>query len=179
MIRTPRLILRPWRADDLPVFAALNADAETMRFLLQQRTRAESDAYAERLEAHRVAHGFGVWAVEAPGVAPFIGAVGLMHVGFEAAFTPAVEAAWRLHRSYWGHGYATEAARAAIADGFERCGLQQVVAFTAVQNVASQRVMQRVGMTLAGEFDHPRVPEGHALRRHKLYRIGRGEGGQA
>src|ERR1019366_7275768 len=99
------------------------------------------------------------WAVEAPGVAPFVGAVGLSRVKFEASFTPAVEVAWRLHRNYWGRGYATEAARAAIEDGFTRIGLFEVVALTVLGNTASQRVMERLGMTRTIEFDHPLVAE--------------------
>jgi RimJ/RimL family protein N-acetyltransferase len=117
MIETARLRLRPWRKSDLPLFAEQNADPVVMRFLNGVLTAAESDAYVARAEEHLAQAGFGNWAVEVPGVASFIGAVGLSHIKFEASFTPAVEVAWRLHRRYWGHGYATEAARAAIEDG--------------------------------------------------------------
>ena len=173
MIETPRLILRPWRDSDLPLFAELNADPVAMRFLLHLLTRGESDAFVKRLEAHLAEAGFSWWAVEAPRVASFIGAVGLSRVRFEASFTPAVEVAWRLRCQHWGHGYATEAARAAIEDGFTRVGLDEIVAFTALGNLPSIRVMQRLGMTRSIEFDHPAVPEGHALRRHILYRLPR------
>jgi RimJ/RimL family protein N-acetyltransferase len=173
MIETPRLLLRPWRASDLPLFAELNGDPVVMRMLRGVLTRAESDAYAARAEQHWAEYGFGKWAVEAPGVAPLIGSVGLSHVRFEASFTPAVEIAWRLHRPYWGHGYATEAARAALKDGFDRVGLEEVVAFTALGNIASAKVMERLGMTRSIEFDHPSIPEGHTLRRHILYRLPR------
>jgi ribosomal-protein-alanine N-acetyltransferase len=104
-------------------------------------------------------------------VAPFIGAVGLSRVKFEASFTPAVEVAWRLHRNYWGCGYATEAARAAIEDGFTRVGLSELVALTTLSNIPSQRVMERLGMTRTIEFDHPAVAEDSPLRRHVLYRL--------
>ncbi|MBV9783602.1 MAG: GNAT family N-acetyltransferase [Acidisphaera sp.] len=171
MIETPRLILRAWRDSDFPPFAEQNADPVTMRFLPKLLSRDESDAYVRRLQAHLHDHGFCKWAVEAPGVAPFIGAVGLMRVPFEAGFTPAVEVAWRLHRRYWGQGYATEAARAAIADGFLRVGLTEIVAFTALSNLASMRVMERLGMQRSFEFDHPRLAEGNPLRRHILYRL--------
>ena len=107
-------------------------------------------------------------------MAPFIGSVGLSRVRFEASFTPAVEVAWRLHRPYWGQGYATEAARAAIEDGFTRIGLKEIVAFTTLANKASQRVMERLGMTRTIEFDHPGVAETSPLRRHILYRLSRG-----
>jgi ribosomal-protein-alanine N-acetyltransferase len=170
-IATPRLVLRPWQASDLPLFAELNADPNVMRFLAGVLTRQESDAYVEQARSHLVQHGFCKWAVEAPGVAPFIGAVGLGYVKFEAAFTPAVEVAWRLDRRYWGRGYATEAARAAIMDGFNRVGLPDIVAITALPNIASMRVMERLGMDRAFEFDHPRLAEGDPLRRHVLYRL--------
>jgi RimJ/RimL family protein N-acetyltransferase len=177
MIETPRLILRPWRDSDLPAFAEQNADPIVMRLLLRTLTREESDAYVESARKHLAETGFGKWAVEAPGVAPFIGAVGLSRVKFEASFTPAVEVAWRLHRRYWGQGYATEAAWAAIEDGFTRAGLREIVALTTLGNTASMRVMEKLGMTRTIEFDHPGVPEGHALRRHILYRLPREPGG--
>jgi RimJ/RimL family protein N-acetyltransferase len=173
MIETARLILRPWRKSDLPLFAEQNADPVVMRFLNGVLTAAESDAYVARAEEHLAQTGFGKWAVEAPGVAPFIGSVGLSRIRFEASFTPAVEVAWRLHRQYWGQGYATEAARAAIEDGFTRVGLTEIVALTALGNTASARVMERLGMTRTIEFDHPNVPETNPLRRHILYRLSR------
>ena len=171
MIETTRLILRPWRDSDLPPFAEQNADPVTMRYLVGPLTRAQSDDYVAQAVRHLAETGYGKWAVEAPGVAPFIGAVGLSRVKFTASFTPAVEVAWRLHRRYWGHGYATEAARAAIEDGFTRIGLHEIVALTALGNTASQRVMQRLGMTRTIEFDHPAVAEDSPLRRHILYRF--------
>lgn len=172
MIETPRLILRPWRDSDLPLFAEQNANSAVMRFLGSGvLTREQSDAYAARAMAHLAEHGFCKWAVEAPGVAPFVCAVGLTRVGFEAAFTPAVEVAWRLHRRWWGRGYATEAA--AIRDGFGRGGLEEVVAMTALGNAASIGVMERLGMKRSAEFDHPLHQEGSPLRRHVLYRLRR------
>jgi len=173
VIETSRLILRPWRQSDLPLFAEQNADPVVMRFLTGVLTRAESDAYVARAERHLADTGFCKWAVEAPGVAPFVGAVGLTRVTFAASFTPAVEVAWRLRQRYWGHGYATEAAQAAIEDRFTRVGLKQIVALTALGNTASVRVMERLGMTRTIEFDHPNLPEGNPLRRHILYRLSR------
>jgi RimJ/RimL family protein N-acetyltransferase len=172
MIETSRLVLRPWRDSDLAPFAELNADPIVMRFLRGVLTRNESDAYVQRVQRHMAEHGFCKWAVEAPGVAPFIGAVGISHVRFEASFTPAVEVAWRLDRRFCGQGYATEAARAAMADGFTRVGLREIVAITTLGNTASQRVMQRLDMTRSIEFDHPLLAEDSPLRRHILYRLG-------
>ena len=175
MIRTARLIVRPWRESDLAFFAEQNADPVVMRFLNGILSREESDAYVRLAEKHLQETGFCKWAVGAPGIAPFIGAVGLTRVKFEASFTPAVEVAWRLHRRYWGQGYATEAAQAAIADGFGRIGLGEIVAITALENTASRRVMERLGMVRGIEFDYPSLAGNHPLRRHILYRLSRPE----
>lgn len=174
-LRTERLILRPWRAEDFDAFAAMSADPEVMEFLMSPMDRAASDANAERLKDHIETHGFGFWALEAPGVAPFIGFTGLIHVSFDAHFAPAVEIGWRLARAHWGKGYAVEAANAALQHGFAELGLDEIVALTVPANIRSQQVMRRIGMVRneADDFDHPRVPEGHALKRHVLYRIKR------
>jgi ribosomal-protein-alanine N-acetyltransferase len=171
LIETPRLILRPWREADRVPFAEQNADPVVMRLLGGVLSREQSDAYVDRIEAHLAEHGFCKWAVEAPGVSPFVGAVGLSRVRFRASFTPAVEVAWRLARRYWGRGYATEAAQAAIEDGFRRVGLTFIVAMTTLGNGASMRVMQRLGMIRTIEFDHPNYHAGHPLCRHVLYRL--------
>jgi ribosomal-protein-alanine N-acetyltransferase len=170
-LTTPRLLLRPWVPTDRDAFAALADDARVMEFLTPL-DRAGSDALADRIAAHFARHGFGYWAVEVPGVAPFVGFVGLGTVGFEAAFTPAVEIAWRLASAHWSRGYATEAARAVMDAAFSRFGLEQVVALTVPANRRSRAVMERLGMTRdpAEDFDHPRLAEGHPLRRHVLYR---------
>ncbi len=172
ILTTARLILRPWREADLEPVAAITADPEVMRFFHLTRTRAQSDAWVERAQAHIDRTGFGIWAVEAPGVAPLIGFVGLSTVPADLPCAPAVEAVWTLGAAWWRQGYCTEAAKAAVQDGFTRLALHEVVAFTATVNTPSQAVMHAIGMTRdpAGDFDHPRVPEGHALRPHVLYR---------
>lgn len=173
-LRTERLLLRGWRAGDRPLFAALNADPQVMEFFPAALSRAESDAFVDRIEAHWAANGYGLWAVEVPGVAPFVGYIGLWDAVFEAPFTPSVEVGWRLARSAWGHGYATEGARAALSYGYGVLRLPEILTFTAAVNLRSRAVMERLGMTRdpAEDFDHPRVPEGHVLRRHVLYRLG-------
>lgn len=175
-LRTERLLLRQWRDDDFAPFAALNGDPEVMRHFPRTLSRAESDTLAERQRTLIAERGWGLWAVEAP--EGFIGFVGLSEPRFEAHFTPAVEVGWRLAREHWGHGFASEAARAAVADGFARVRLDEVVSFTSATNLRSQRVMERIGMTRdpADDFDHPRVPEGHRLRRQVLYRLPRPAG---
>ena len=172
-LSTEHLNLRPWRVEDLPAFAALNADPRVMEHFPAVLSREESDAAADRVAAHFDRHGFGLWAMEIPGVAPFAGFLGLYVPSFDAHFTPCVEIGWRLAVAHWGRGYATEGARAALAFGFEDLALQEIVSITVPGNLRSRRVMERIGMARdpAGDFDHPAIPEGHALRRHVLYRI--------
>lgn len=172
---TERLRLRPWRAEDLEPFAALNADPRVMEHLPKPLDRAESDALAARIRDHFDRHGFGLWAVEVPGEVAFAGFVGLLVPRFDAHFTPCVEIGWRLAHAQWGRGFATEAARAALGFAFGPLGLGEVVSFTVPANHRSRRVMERIGMTRspADDFDHPLLPEGHPLRRHVLYRCRR------
>ena len=136
-------------------------------------TREQSDALVERIEQHFDRHGFGLWAVEIPGLVEFAGYVGLAVPGFEANFMPCVEIGWRLAADQWGHGYATEAALAALSYGFSQAGLHEIISFTVPENRRSRRVMERIGMTNdpADDFDHPTAPD--RLRRHVLYRISR------
>lgn len=172
-VETPRLVLRQWRAADRAPFAALNGDPQVTEHLLPL-TPQESDALADRLAAGIDEHGWGFWAVEAPGVAPFIGFVGIKPLAPILPFAPGVEIGWRLARPHWGRGYASEAAEAALRVGFEQVGLDEIVAFTVAANLRSRAVMDRLGMKAdAGLFDHPAVPAGSPLRAHVLYRIGR------
>lgn len=172
-IATARLRLRAWRDDDRPAFAALNADRRVMEHFPKLLTREESDALFDRIQRHFAEHGFGLWAVEAEGVAPLVGFVGLNVPTFEAPFTPCVEIGWRLAAEHWGRGYATEAARAALDFAFGPLDLPEVVSFTVPANARSRAVMHRLGMMRREEedFDHPALAEGHPLRRHVLYRL--------
>lgn len=143
-----------------------------MEFMLSRLTRQESDECARRLQTHIGKHGYGLWAVSVQGGSDFIGFTGLQWIeGFP--FSPAVEIGWRLAFPYWGKGYATEAARAALQDGFERVGLKEVISIAAVGNVRSRRVMEKLGMKRdpKGDFDHPRVPRGDPAVRCVLYKI--------
>lgn len=169
VLETERLLLRRWRDEDRAPFAELNADPEVTRFLLEPLDRLTSDALVDRIEVGFEANGFGLWAVELRSDASFIGFVGLSIPTFEATFLPGVEIGWRLARTAWGHGYATEAASVALLDGFDRIGLDEIISFAAVENVASRRVMERVGLSHVDDFDHPRIPAGHPLRRHVLF----------
>jgi RimJ/RimL family protein N-acetyltransferase len=168
-----RILLRRWYEEDREAFAAMNSDARVMEFFRSPLNRAESDAMVDRIEKHFGEHGFSLWAIEVPDVAPFIGFAGLSVARFSAPFTPCVEVGWRLAFAHWGHGYATEAARLALCYGFETHGLSEVVSFTSVTNHRSRAVMERLGMRRdpAEDFDYPSLPERHPLRRHVLYRL--------
>jgi RimJ/RimL family protein N-acetyltransferase len=173
-ITTHRLLLRQWCEEDLAPFAALNGDPEVMRYFPAPLTRAQSDNFARFAQGLIAVHGWGLWAVEVRSGAPFIGFVGLNRPRFEAHFTPAIEVGWRLDRPYWGHGYATEAAAAALTFAFDELQCPEVVSFTSLVNERSIRVMRRLGMTRdpADDFDHPAVADAR-LRRHALYRMQR------
>ena len=172
-LHTPRLRLRGWRSADLRGFAALNADPEVMRHFPGIMSRAQSDAMARRIQAHFALHGFGQWVLERREQPGLIGALGLQQVGFEAAFTPAVEIGWRLQRAHWRQGYALEAAEAVLAHAFNVLQLHEVLAFTVPANLPSQGLMQRLGMQhqVEQDFQHPLLPPGHPLRQHGLYRL--------
>ncbi|EPJ85240.1 acetyltransferase, GNAT family protein [Pseudomonas sp. CFII64] len=174
-LESARLLMRQWRDDDLPAFAALCADPQVMRYFPAPLTRLESAALIGRVRGHFAELGFGMWALERKDSGEFIGFTGLCVVGFDAHFTPAVEIGWRLAREHWGFGYASEAAWTALGCGFERLGLEQIVSFTAVSNLPSQKVMQAIGMLSdpTENFEHPKLPTGHPLRPHVLYRINR------
>lgn len=171
-LATPRLILRPWRAEDAEPFAAMGQDPAVMEHFPSLLDRAQSDAMMGRITSHFAREGFGLWAVEVPGVAPFIGFCGLSRPSW---WLEVIEVGWRLARPYWGHGYATEAARASLAHGFDVVGLEEILAFVVPRNTRSQAVMTRIGMTRdpAGDFVHPLIPAEHALAPHLLYRASR------
>lgn len=176
-LATERLLLRPWRETDKAPFAALNNDPRVYATLAGPMARTDSDAFADRIIAHISEHGWGLWAVEVPGIADFIGFVGLSRPRFEAPFTPCVEIGWRLAFEHWGKGYATEAARAVLDFGFGTLELPEIVSFTTLSNTRSRAVMERLGLThdARDDFDHPMLGAAHPLRRHVLYRKRRGK----
>lgn len=174
-METERLILRRWREADRRPFAELNADPEVMEHFPAPLTREQSDAMVDRIESAFDEHGYGLWALEVRATGEFVGFTGLAWQTFEARFTPALEVGWRLARSAWGRGYASEAARAAIGYGLGPAGQDEIVSMTAVANLRSRAVMERLGMTRdpADDFDHPWVPAGSPIRPHVLYRLSR------
>ncbi len=171
-IATDRLILRRWKASDREPFAALNADPTVMRYLPAPYSTERSNATIDRMEASFDERGYGWFAIERRDTGDFIGTTGLNWADFDVPFLPAAEIGWRFAADVWGHGFATEAASAALWFGFERCGLAEIVSFTAVGNRPSQRVMQRIGMVRdrSADFDHPKLESGHELERHVVYR---------
>ena len=173
ILEGPRVRLRPWRPADADAFAAMNADPAVMRHFLAPLSRQESDAFLAQIMRHQAEHGFCFWALERQGEPGSIGMCGLQRVGFRARFTPAIEIGWRLMRAHWRRGYAEEAARLALAAGFGPLRLAEIVAFTVPANEPSWRLMEKLGMCPDGSFGHPRLPAGHPLRTHLLYRLTR------
>ncbi|MDX1982738.1 MAG: GNAT family N-acetyltransferase [Bryobacteraceae bacterium] len=173
MLTTERILLRRFEARDREPFAAINADPEVMRYFPTVLTREETAAMLEQNEAHLVRHGFGFYAVELRDSGEFAGFIGLWAPSFDAHFTPCVEIGWRLAARFWNRGLGTEGARALLHYGFGALGLGEIVSFTTEGNLPSRRVMEKLGMRRdpADDFEHPRLPEGHPLRPHVLYRL--------
>lgn len=173
IIETARLLLREWQDSDLDPFFKINSCPNVCEYLAGPLTQEKSDALVTYIIGHMRQHGFGLYAVEVKDTGEFIGFTGLNIPAFDAPFMPAVEIGWRLAYAHWGKGYATEAAKAVRDYGFSTLGLKEIVSFTVPANVRSRRVMEKIGMAhdTAGDFDHPKLPEGHALRRHVLYRV--------
>ncbi len=172
-IKTKRLFLRPWKEQDIEPFSRMNADPRVMEYFPATQSREESERFIKKVMAHFGRYGFGIWAVSLLESGEFIGFIGLLHVDFAVPFTPAVEIGWRLGLDHWGKGYATEGALVCLQFGFTTLNLQEIVSFTAKQNMRSRRVMKKIDMhhDPKDDFDHPKLPEGHPLRRHVLYRL--------
>lgn len=174
-IETPRLILRDWKTTDEAPYIALNADKAVMEFFPSIKTAEETLEQIERVKQHIDQYGYGFFAVERKDNQQFIGFTGITHPGFEAAFTPCVEIGWRLSKEHWGFGFATEAAVACLHHGFNHFGFDEIYSFTSVHNIRSESVMKRIGMIKQENFQHPMIEEGHFLREHVLYKIGRSQ----
>lgn len=171
MIETKRLLLRRWKDTDLLPFIDINQDHEVMRYFPNLLTAKEVTDMYGRIENHFTDWGYGLFAVEIKESAKFIGFVGLSHPRFESEFTPCVEIGWRIARSSWNKGYATEAAKEVLRYSFESLSIEEIYSFTALENTPSCRVMEKIGMKKIGEFDHPNLPETSPLRAHHLYHI--------
>ncbi len=174
-LRSPRLQLRPWQANDVESLFALNANPRVMEWMYVPAvwTRQTAADNMARLQQHMLKHGFGLWAVQTHDDSSAQGWVGLNVPKYNAPFMTAVEVAWRLHPHVWERGFATEAAQAALQFAFEPLGLMEVIALTVPQNQRSRRVMEKLGMqhNPDDDFEHPLLPAGHRLRQHVLYRL--------
>jgi RimJ/RimL family protein N-acetyltransferase len=171
-LETPRLILRQWKKTDHEPFVKLNMDKDVMGFFPSVLTKAESIAQIERLTSDIDKFGYGFFAVERKDNREFIGFTGLAHPRFESYFTPCIEIGWRLNKENWGWGFATEAAKACLEYGLNDLGIDQIYSFTAVHNIRSEKVMQKIGMIKQGYFEHPLMEDGHILKQHILYKKG-------
>lgn len=171
LIETDRLILRNWTAADLAPFARMNADAKVMRHFPALMTEAQTHELMAQLKAHIDERGFGGFAVERRDTGVTIGMCGCKTISFPHSFPSDIEIGWRFDPAHWGHGFATEAAAAALRQAFQRTGVDQIMAFTVLANRASWRVMERLSMTRRADldFDHPRVPESSPLCPHIVY----------
>jgi RimJ/RimL family protein N-acetyltransferase len=170
-IETPRLLLREWQESDYDPFIALNADREVMEFFPSVRAKEESMEQIGRIISHIEKYGYGFFAMERKDNHQFIGFTGIANAPFESFFTPCIEIGWRLSKASWGHGFAAEAAKACLDFGFETLSVNEIYSFTSIHNKRSEQVMIRIGMKRVGEFGHPKVADGHFLKRHVLYKI--------
>lgn len=169
-METERLRLRSWRDADLPLFVAMNRDPRVMRYFPSTLSEEETEAFFNRIKGEFGRRGWGLYAVELKSTGTFIGYVGLHEIGFPADFAPGIEIGWRLAADYHNQGYATEAATAVLSLA-KTAGIGRLYSFTAKQNLPSERVMMKIGMTKAGEFEHPSLPAESPFRTHVLYRI--------
>ena len=167
---TDRMILRPWKAEDLPLFAKMNKDARVMRYFPSTLSDEQTESFYNRIQSEFERNGWGLYAVELKSNGTFIGYVGLHEIGFDANFTPGIEIGWRLAADYHNQGLATEAAKEVLKLA-QKKGLQRLYSFTAKQNAPSERVMQKIGMIKVGEFDHPNLSWDSPLMTHVLYQI--------
>ncbi|MFY9913794.1 MAG: GNAT family N-acetyltransferase [Nocardioidaceae bacterium] len=173
--RTERLQLRAWRPSDRDAFAALNADAEVMRYFPGRQSRAESDGFADRIESRMAALGYGLWALETVDTGSFLGFTGLNPMPKDVPGSGGIEVGWRLARSAWGYGYATEAGRAALAVAFDLAAYDEVWSLTASTNVPSRAVMERLGLRHVATALHPALDPDSPIAEHVFYRITRAE----
>lgn len=172
-IETKRLILRPLREEDAAALSAINQDPAVMEFFPETWPPERTTKWIGKAQKHLADYGYSKLAVEHRDTGAFIGITGIVKIEFEAPFSHLPEIGWRVAAAHWGHGFATEAARAAIDDVFARFDYPEIVAFTSPLNRRSIRVMEKLGMRADGAFNHPKLPPGHRLERHLLYRIGR------
>lgn len=173
IIKTDRLILRTWQVEDSEAYFQMNQDPKVIEFLREPLSREQVCDFIHAANVHNDKHGYTLWAAELKKTGGLIGFIGLNDIAWQAHFTPAVEIGWRLGSQYWGKGYATEGAKAALEYGFKHCNLPEIVSFTVPANLRSIRVMEKIGLKrdIYGDFAHPKLPQDHPLSQHVLYRL--------
>jgi RimJ/RimL family protein N-acetyltransferase len=169
IFETERLVLRQWKKEDTFPFIEMCADRNVMEFLSAPLTSDEARMTVGRIQNHFKKHGFGLYAVEKKETKQFIGFTGFMIPNFEHYFTPCVEIGWRIKNTEWKKGYATEAATDCLRFGFSKLGFRKIHSFTSIHNLASERVMQKIGLHRKGTFYHPMLAADHFLSEHVLY----------
>lgn len=167
---TERLIARDYIASDYLPFSQLNADKEVMKYFPALLTTKESDALLDRNQKELTSLGYGLFAIEEKSTGEFIGFTGFHEATFEADFTPCIEIGWRLKKTVWNQGYATEAALGAIAYANEHTSIEEIYSFTATLNKPSEQVMKKIALTKIATFNHPALVNGDPLRPHVLYK---------
>lgn len=173
ILETERLRLRTWKEGDKQALITISQDPEVMQHFPSIPSNDDVKNLFDKINQHQKDKGYSLYAVELKSTADFIGFVGLLTVGYQAHFTPAVEIGWRIAKAYWNKGYATEAAKAVLKKAFFDFKLHEIVSFTTTTNLASQRVMQKIGLhhSTHDDFDHPRIDKNNPLCRHVLYRL--------
>jgi RimJ/RimL family protein N-acetyltransferase len=173
IIETERLILRTWKEEDAETYFQINKDSKVIEFVLGLSTLDKINDFIHAVNNHGDKHGYTLWAACLKETGELIGSIGLHYIDWESHFTPAVEVAWRLGSQYWGKGYATEGAKAALDYGFKQCDLREIVSFAAPANIRSIHVMEKIGLKrdLNGDFLHPEFQPDSKLAHHVLYRL--------
>ncbi len=159
IFKSERLGFRNWRDTDLTEFAKINADLEVMEHFPKPLKEKETLEFIERLKNHYIKNGYTYFATEVLNTGEFIGFIGLAFQDYKTDFTPAVDIGWRLKRSAWGKGYATEGAKACLEFAFNKLNLEAIISTCTEKNSKSEHVMQKIGMQKLGEFNHPKLKE--------------------
>ena len=170
-IETGRLLLRRWQESDLAAFVRMNMDSDVMRYFPAALCEDETRSFYDAIQQEFTEYGYGLYAVEEKSSESFIGFIGFHWARFDMDFCPCIEIGWRLDKHFWNIGYATEGANACLEYGFSHLGFDKVVSFTSVENTASQRVMQKIGLRFEHYFNHPKIKDGHPLKPHVFYCI--------
>lgn len=176
ILETQRLILRTWTKADVAPMAKINMDQQVMEHFPGLINLEQTKALIQKINNHYDKYGYTLYAVELKSSGEFIGFVGLFKPSFDAHFTPATEIGWRLSSQHWRQGYATEAATAVLEYAFKVHKLDEVVSFTVVNNLASRRVMEKIGLKYnpKDDFNHPNIKDPQLVH-HVLYRLKRSE----